>query len=428
MKSPKASPTLVMNEKVNAMWAAGQDVLHLGFGESRFPVHPALSHMFQENASQRSYLPSLGVPELRDTIAKYYSEKLGLSFTSEQIVIGIGSKSILYAMIQSIDGDLLLPKPSWVSYSSIASLTGKTAHRFELDESNNYKINIQYLESTYQQAISDGRNPKMLVINSPSNPVGTLLSEDELQSVANWAKEKNIFILSDEIYSLVTHEGFSHKTIAEYYPEKTIIFGGLSKHLSLGGWRFGMAILPNNKHGNYLSNSFQSIAGSIWSCVPSPIQYTAILAYSGNQDIDSYIDACTKIHQIRTHYVYEALKKMGLESPSPSGGFYLYPSFKKWATKLSNMGIHSCEDLSNYLLDHYSIATLPGSAFGSDSDQLCLRLSTSFLDMETDEQAENIVKAYMEDAEHFIEAHHPRTKLFLEKMSQFIAELKESNK
>ena len=427
MNSPKASPTLVINEKVNAMWAAGQDILHLGFGESRFPVHSALACTFQENSMQRSYLPSLGIPELRETIANYYSDKLGLIFNNSQVIVGVGSKSLLYAMIQSIDGDLLLSKPSWVSYSSIATLTERSVHRFELDADQDYQINIQTLDSVYQKAFESGRNPKILILNSPSNPVGNISSEEELKSVAQWAKEKGIYILSDEIYSLVTHDSFTHHTIAEYYPEKTIIFGGLSKHLSLGGWRFGMAILPKSYEGTSLIQSFQSIAGSIWSCVPGPIQYTAILAYSGNRDIDDYIKMCTKIHGIRTHYIHGKLSSMGLTSPKPKGAFYIYPSFKKWTSRLGEMGITTCGELSTYLLDHYNIATLPGSAFGDDTNNLCLRLSTSFLDMETDEQVQKILEDYSEenDPKLFMEKHHPRTSLFLEKMRKFIAEINE---
>ena len=427
MYSPKASPTLVINEKINAMWAAGQDILHLGFGESRFPVHSALACTFQENSMQRSYLPSLGIPELRETIAKYYSKKLWINFDSSQVIVGVGSKSLLYAMIQSIKGDLLLSKPSWVSYSSIATLAGRSVHRFELNANQDYQINIQTLDSVYQEAIESGRNPKILILNSPSNPVGNILSEEELKSIAQWAKEKDIYILSDEIYSLVTHDGFIHHTIAEYYPEKTIIFGGLSKHLSLGGWRFGMAILPKGDESISLIQSFQSIAGSIWSCVPGPIQHTAILAYSGNRDIDDYIKTCTKIHEIRTHYVHGELSSMGLTSPKPRGAFYIYPSFKKWSNKLEKRGIATCEELSTYLLDHYSIATLHGSAFGDDTNNLCLRLSTSFLDMETDDQAQKILDAYNEENEPklFMEKHHPRTTLFLEKMRKFIAKINE---
>ena len=427
MNSPKASLTLVINEKVNAMWAAGEDVLHLGFGESRFPVHSALACTFQENVLQQHYLSPLGIPELRETIANYYSEKLGLDFDSSQVIVGVGSKSLLYAMIQSIDGDLLLSKPSWVSYSSIATLTGCSVHRFELDADQDYQINIQTLDSVYQEALESGRNPKILILNSPSNPLGNISSKEKLKSLAQWAKEKGIYILSDEIYGLVTHDSFTHHTIAEYYPEKTIIFGGLSKHLSLGGWRFGMAILPKGDESISLIQSFQSIAGSIWSCVPGPIQYTAILAYSGNRDIDDYIKTCTKIHGIRTHYVHGKLSSMGLTSPKPKGAFYIYPSFKKWTSRLGEMEITTCEELSTYLLDHYNIATLPGSAFGDDTNNLCLRLSTSFLDMETDEQAQKILDAYSEenDPKLFMEKHHPRTSLFLEKMRKFIAEINE---
>ena len=188
-----------------------------------------------------------------------------------------------------------------------------------------------------------------------------------------------------------------------------------------------MAILPKGDEGKSLIQSFQSIAGSIWSCVPGPIQYTAILAYSGNRNIDDYIKTCTKIHGIRTHYVHGKLSSMGLTSPKPRGAFYIYPSFKKWSTKLEKMGITTCEELSTYLLDHYSIATLPGSAFGDDTNNLCLRLSTSFLDMETDDQAQKILDAYSEenDPKLFMEKHHPRTTLFLEKMRKFIAEINE---
>ena len=184
MITPDASPTLAMNERVNALWAEGIDVLHLGFGESRFPVHPALSKAFQENIHQRSYLPSLGNTSLRTAIAKYYSEKLNLSFDAEQIIIGVGSKSLLYAMIQSIDGDLLLSKPSWVSYSSIARLTGKSVHWFELDRDDEFGLSIASLDSCYNDACAIGSDPQILVLNSPNNPVGNNIKPDMVKSVA----------------------------------------------------------------------------------------------------------------------------------------------------------------------------------------------------------------------------------------------------
>ena len=421
----KASPTLVINEKVNAMWAAGKDVLHLGFGESRFPVHPALSASLTENVSRRSYLPAIGTASLRSAVSKFYSEKMNLNFSQDQVLVGVGSKSLLFAMIHSIEGDILLPKPSWVSYSSIAKLMDKKIVRFDLDRKNDFALNIDYLDSAYRTACHKGSNPKILILNSPNNPIGNCFSPEMIESVALWARDKNIFILSDEIYSLVIHKEFTHRSPAHFYPEKTIIFGGLSKHLSLGGWRVGIAILPDNKEGQQLASSFQSIAGSIWSCVPAPIQATAEIAFSRNSHIDHYIQTCTEIHRIRTTFVHQALSSMGLTSPKPTGAFYLYPSFKKWANKLEKMGINSCNDLSLYLLAQFGIATLPGSAFGDDTNNFRLRLSTSFLDMETDEQAQEILDAYDQesDPKNFMEKHHPRTELFLEKMRKFIAEL-----
>ncbi|HIC37198.1 MAG TPA: aminotransferase class I/II-fold pyridoxal phosphate-dependent enzyme, partial [Candidatus Marinimicrobia bacterium] len=172
MNSPKASPTLVINEKVNAMWAAGQDVLHLGFGESRFPVHPILSASLTENVSRRSYLPAIGTASLRSVVSNFYSEKLNLNFSQEQVLVGVGSKSLLFAMVHSIEGDILLPKPSWVSYSSIAKLTGKKIIRFDLDRKNDFALNIDYLESAYRTASHKGLNPKILILNSPNNPIG----------------------------------------------------------------------------------------------------------------------------------------------------------------------------------------------------------------------------------------------------------------
>jgi len=422
MNSPKASPTLVINEKVNAMWAAGQDVLHLGFGESRFPVHPILSASLTENVSRRSYLPAIGTASLRSVVSNFYSEKLNLNFSQEQVLVGVGSKSLLFAMVHSIEGDILLPKPSWVSYSSIAKLTGKKIIRFDLDRKNDFALNIDYLESAYRTACLKGSNPKILILNSPNNPIGICFSPEMIESAALWARNKNLFILSDEIYSLVIYKGFTHQSPAHFYPEKTIIFGGLSKHLSLGGWRVGISILPNNKEGKQLGSSFQSIAGSIWSCVPAPIQATAELAFSGNSDIDHYIQTCTEIHRIRTTFVHQALSSMGLTSPKPTGAFYLYPSFKKWANKLEKMGINSCNDLSLHLLDQFGIATLPGSAFGDDTNNLCLRLSTSFLDMETDNQAQDVLDRFDSGINPglFMSDHHPRTKTFLNRMGEFL--------
>jgi aspartate/methionine/tyrosine aminotransferase len=155
------------------------------------------------------------------------------------------------------------------------------------------------------------------------------------------------------------------------------------------------------------------------------MQYAALEAYSHNPEIDDYIRACTQMHAIRTHYLYDALDEFGLTCPEPSGAFYLYPSFAKWREPLAARGIHTCQELSLHLLDNYEIAVLPGVSFGDDPHALALRLSTSYLDAETDEQAENLVAAFSQnlDSEQFIHNHHPRLRQVVERLADFITQL-----
>ena len=422
MKQIKRSPTLLINEKVKTMWQRGEDILHLAFGESRFPVHPDLSKALNDGISNRSYLSSLGTKSLRIKIADYYSKQLNVDISYNQVIVGVGSKSLLYSMIQAIDGDILLPKPSWVSYSSIATMCNKSIKRFYLDKDNGYKLNIESLKSAYSSAKKNGINPSMLVLNSPNNPVGNSFSKPDIELAAYWAQENDITILSDEIYGLITFKGNKHYTPLSHYPGKTIVFSGLSKHLSLGGWRLGISILPRNTFGQQLISKFESISGNIWSCVPAPFQLVGETAFSDNEAIADYINVCANIHRIRTLFIYDHFQDLGIDCPRPTGGFYIYASFKKWSDQLSKIDIISCVSLSEYLLDKYNIATLPGSAFGDDPENLCLRISSSYLDMETDEAAQKILDIYNDgtDEKSFINDHHPRLKLFISKMNDFL--------
>ena len=422
MKQIKRSSTLLINEKVKTMWQDGEDILHVAFGESRFPVHPDLSKALNDGMSNRSYLSSLGTDSLRTKIAEYYTKQLNIDISYDQVIVGVGSKSLLYSIIQAIDGDILLPRPSWVSYSSIATMCNRSIKRFDLNKNNGYKLNIDSLKDAYSSAKNSGINPSMLVLNSPNNPVGNSFEKSDIQSVANWAQENNITILSDEIYGLITFKENKHHTPLTYYPDKTIVFSGLSKHLSLGGWRLGISILPRNSFGQQLISKFESISGNIWSCVPSPFQVVGETAFSNNESIADYINVCTNIHRVRTLFIYEQFQDLGIDCPRPTGGFYIYASFKKWSDQLSKIDIISCTSLSEYLLDKYKIATLPGSAFGDDPENLCLRISSSYLDMETDESAQKILDIYNDgtDERSFINDHHPRLKLFISKMNDFL--------
>ncbi|MFQ5408102.1 MAG: pyridoxal phosphate-dependent aminotransferase [Anaerolineales bacterium] len=417
-----ASPTLEINERIKEMLAAGEEVFHLGFGESRFPVHPILVRALQANAQQRSYLPVLGIPELRAAIAEYYNHKFDLQVSADRVVIGPGSKSLLFALMQALDADILLPTPAWVSYEAQAQLARRPVMTVLMDPQADYAVEADRLTQALDQAAAQ---PNLLLLNTPHNPTGTVLSPERVQAAAEFARARNMVIFSDEIYSLVTHAGEPFASPAQYYPEGTIVFGGLSKHLSLGGWRFGLAILPPGKIGAQLARALQAIAGCIWSCVAGPVQYAALEAYRGNAEIEGYIEACTRLHAARTRSLYEAFVEFGLQTPQPGGGFYLYPSFARWREPLAARGVHTDRDLAMHMLADYRIAMLPGSAFGDEPQALTVRVSTSYLDAETDEQAAALMAAYEEcaDSERIVRDQHPRLRRLAERFGEFVGEL-----
>lgn len=268
------SPTLFINERVQQLWAAGQTVYHFGFGESRFPVHPKLQAALRENAHQKGYLPVQGLAALREAIAAYDSRHLNLDFSAEQVIIAPGSKALLFGLLMVLDGDLLLPTPSWVTYAPQAHMLNKPVHFIPASVESGYELTIESLDKTVQQASS---KQKILIINSPNNPTGRMFSAGFLQELADYCRQNQVLVLSDEIYGRVAHGHRIHTSLAKFYPEGTVVLGGLSKHLSLGGWRLGKAILPQALPE--LMAGLRSVASGIWSSASAPIhQFQKMIA------------------------------------------------------------------------------------------------------------------------------------------------------
>ena len=387
----KPSSTLYINETVNRLWKEGKQVFHMGFGESRFDVHPKLQQALADNAHKKSYLAARGLPELCDAVASYYSDKLNLDVNSSQVIIGPGSKALIYGIQMAMDADIFLPTPSWVSYGPQAELLNRNFSYIPANAEDGYQFDI----SAFDKLVKESKNPnKLLVINSPNNPTGKMFSADFLKELADYCRENNILVLSDEIYFMVSHGDVEHTSIAKYYPEGTFILGGLSKHLSIGGWRMGIGILPDNEMGQQIMKALVVIASEIWSSVAAPIQYAALTAYSGDADIEKYVDNCTQIHGIRTRFIYRKLTELGILCTQPKGAFYVTANFDKWSTQLSEKGINTSDDLARYLLDNHSIATLSADSFGVPEKNLSLRLASSYLDFETEKDSERIYGLY----------------------------------
>jgi len=420
----KASATLSINDRVRDLWAAGRNVYHLAFGESRFPVHPKIAEALTANVQRRSYLHARGTMELRRTIADFYRRKFDMDVTAEQVVIGPGSKSLIFASLLALGEEMILPQPSWVSYAPQAHLLGKPVTYVPTRPETNYELELDVLEHRIQESRQHWGNPEVFVVNSPKNPTGTMMRPHKVETLAEFAREHELMVLSDEIYALTAFGSTPHVSIAHFYPEGSVVFGGLSKHLSLGGWRFGVAILPGGKGGRALAHAIENIATNIWTCVTAPVQYAAQVAYSGDPDVEAYVDLCTQMHGIRTRFLYQTMKGLKIPCAEPVGAFYVFPSFEKWREPLAALGVRNDEDLALHLLERYEIATLPGSAFHSAQD-LTLRVSSSYVDVATDEHTEELLAAFRRDPDpaRFIRNHHPRLQQVAERFGEFIADL-----
>lgn len=369
ISSLRPSATLAINEKSQALIDSGKEVIRLGFGQSPFPVPTVVTKALQANAHQKDYLPVKGLLKLRETVAKYHERKFGVHCTAEDVLIGPGSKELLFLTQLIYKGALLLPQPSWVSYAPQAELTFKEHYWLPTTSRNDYMLDAQTLDKHCEKwGIQQG----ILILNYPSNPTGSTLTRKALKAIAEVARKHQVLVLSDEIYGDVHHKG-KHETLAKYYPEGTIVSSGLSKWCGAGGWRLGTFVFP--KELRWLVNQMAVVASETFTTTSAPIQYAAIRAYRGGKSIENYLEGSREVLRIIAQAVHTLLKKYKIPNPKPKGGFYLMPDFTKHKKSLNKRGIHTSVQLCDQLLEDTGVALLPLEAFGYPPEVLGARLS-----------------------------------------------------
>ncbi len=365
----KPSATLVINERSNDLITAGKKVYKLGFGQSPFPVPKVVVDALKANAHQKDYLPVRGLYALRRAVANYNQQKFGLTTTAEDVLIGPGSKELLFLTQMIYQGELLLPQPSWVSYEPQAHLASKGHHWLKTKAENDYMLDGETLDTYCKQELNV---PRILILNYPSNPAGGTLNPSQLQEIATVARKHKILILSDEIYGDVHHTG-QHESIAKYYPEGTIMSSGLSKWCGAGGWRLGTFSFP--KELRWLLDKMAVVASETFTTTSAPIQYAAVKAYEGGVEIEAYLAHSRIILGRIAQACSKLLLAKNITHPAPTGGFYLMPNFNYYKDKLQARNIRSSTQLSESLLEETGVALLPLSAFGMADDFLGARLS-----------------------------------------------------
>ena len=363
VKNLKPSSTLKINEVSKQLEEKGKKIFKFGFGQSPFQVPTDIVNKLKDNAYRNKYMPMQGLEELRKSIAKYTSTKKGYNYISDNVIIGPGSKELMFLLHVMFDGEIILPAPSWVSYAPQAILGRNKIRILETKRENNWFPTKKEIEKII---LKDKKKNYLLFLNSPNNPSGQIC--ENLEEISEITKKYNLLILSDEIYSELSFND-NYKSISSFCPEKTIISTGLSKWCGAGGWRLGYFIVPETL--KVIKNTLNILASETFSAVSAPIQYAAIQAYEG--DHKNYLKSSREILRAIGNYVYDNLRSNKILINKPQGGFYLMPEF-------INAKFESSSEMCDNILKKTGVALLPGSDFGFDKKRMLARLSFTDFD------------------------------------------------
>eukprot|EP01080_Neovahlkampfia_damariscottae_P012609 gene12609-6514_t len=356
----KSSPTLEINEQSLKLQQKGKKVFKFGFGQSPFPVPNVMVEELKNKANEKDYLPVQGLFTLRERISQFYQNR----FNPDNIIIGPGSKELMFLLQLVLDCDLYLPQASWVSYSPQSEILGKKTIWIDSEVKDDYKLTPE----KFEKEIKNGSKKSLVILNYPCNPTGATYSVEELKELTKVFRKYETIVLSDEIYGELHHEGM-HNSISEFYPEGTIVSSGISKWLGSGGWRLGFLMIPDGL--SEIMERLIPVASETFSCVSAPIQYAAIKGFENDTEIKEYKQNCCKILNQLGKYVHQKLSTVNVETPEPNGGFYLFPDF----TKVLRDRFKTSEDMCMDSLEKIGFAMLPGSSFGFEKEILSSRIS-----------------------------------------------------
>jgi len=338
------------------------DAISLGVGEPDFdtPWHIRDEGIYSLEKGRTFYTSNAGLMDLRKEICTYLKRKYNVSYDAakETVVTVGGSEAIdiaLRAMINPGE-EVLIPQPSYVSYEPCAVLAGAVPVIIDLKAENEFRLTAQEL----RDAITD--KTKVLILPFPNNPTGAIMEKEDLEAIAEVILEKDIFVISDEIYSELTYKG-KHVTIASLpgMQERTIVINGFSKAFAMTGWRLGYACGPA-----VIIEQMTKIHQFAIMCAPTTSQYAAVAALrDGDEDV---AQMCESYNQ-RRRYLMHAFKEMGLPCFEPFGAFYVFPCIKEFGM--------TSDEFATRFLQEYKVAVVPGTAFG-DSGEGFLRISYAY--------------------------------------------------
>ncbi|WFD12077.1 pyridoxal phosphate-dependent aminotransferase [Tepidibacter hydrothermalis] len=358
-----SSLTLAISAKAKKMQEDGIEVISFSVGEPDFNTPENIRNKAIDviNNNNIGYTAASGMPALKEAICNKLKVDNNLCYNPKEIIVSNGAKHSLYNIFQAIcnpEDEVIISSPYWVSYPELVKMAGAKPILIECDEANDFKYNIDDLKKNINN------KTKAILLNSPSNPTGSVYTLEELKAISKLAVENNIIVISDEIYEKLIYDNQKHISIAslnENIKELTIVVNGLSKCCAMTGWRIGYTA-SNEKIATIMSN-IQSHATSNPNTIA---QYAAIEALEGNQ---SAIEYMRNEFDERRKKMVELINDIPCISCNmPKGAFYVMVNISKViGKKLGNCDMKSSMDFANYLLENSHVAVVPGIAFGNDN-------------------------------------------------------------
>ncbi|MDR3378562.1 MAG: pyridoxal phosphate-dependent aminotransferase, partial [Verrucomicrobiae bacterium] len=362
------SLTLAIDAKAKAMKAAGEDVVGFGAGEPDFdtPQHIKDAAAKALAAGFTKYTPSSGLLELRQAIAAKFQKDNGLTYKPSQIIVSCGGKHSCFNVIMATcerGDEVLIPAPYWLSYPEMVKLAGAKPVILKTTDKTEFKITPEQLRKAIKP------KTRLLILNSPSNPTGSVYTPEEVKAIGDVCVEKGILIMSDEIYEHLLYDGAQCKSVASFSPahyDHTIIVSGLSKAWSMTGWRLGFLAAPEP-----IAKAIDALQSHSTSNPTSFAQKGGIAALTGPQD---HLPIWLAEFDKRRRYAHQKLISIpGLSCVNPKGAFYLFPNISKTGLKST--------DFCAKLLEAEKVAAVPGIAFGADN-YIRLSYATSMANIE----------------------------------------------
>lgn len=364
-KAGNISPsiTLEITAKANELKSQGIDVVSFGAGEPDFntPENIIEAAIKAMKDGKTKYTPAGGILQLKETICNKFKNDNNLEYKPSQIIVSTGAKQSLantFMAILNPGDEVLIPVPYWVSYPELVKLADGVPVFVNTNEKDSYKYTIESLNSALTS------KTKAILLNSPNNPTGTIYSKEELIKIAEFAKENDLIIVSDEIYEKLIYDGNEHISIASLSQdayERTIVINGVSKTYAMTGWRLGYAAASEK-----IVKHMTSIQSHMTSNVNTIAQYAAIEALNGPvEDLNNMV----KEFESRRNFMIEKLNNLdGISIIKPNGAFYIMVNISEYLnTSLNGTNISNSLDFAKVLLEEERVAVIPGAGFGLDS-------------------------------------------------------------